>query len=105
MEFIIFLSILPVISLGLLFLKDAHRRRKQILNILIVLNVLIYSLPMISAFFSTPEGESMFNENTGGGAILWSYMILLPLCGFALFVLLVLKVAFAFSSKSKTVNP
>jgi len=101
MEFILLFCILPLISIGLLFLKDTHIRRKRILNILIILNVLVYSLPMLSAFFSTPEGESMFNENTGGGAVLWFYMLLLPLCGLALFVLLVLKVVFAFTSKSQ----
>lgn len=101
MEFILLLSIIPVVSLGLLFIKDVHKRRRIILNIILVLNALIFTLPMLAAFFSTPEGESMFNENTGGGAYLWFYMILLPLCGFALLILLVLKVVFAYSSKTK----
>ena len=101
MEFILLLSIIPVISLGLLFIKDVHKRRRLIFNIILILNTLIFTLPMLAAFFSTPEGERMFNENTGGGAYLWFYMILLPLCGFALLVLLVLKVVFANSSKMK----
>lgn len=100
MGFIALLSILPLLSLGSLFLKDVHQRRRQVLNALLIINAVVFMLPVISAFFSTPEGESMFNENTGGGAVLWFYMILLPLCGFIFFVLLLLKVVFAFSSKS-----
>lgn len=99
MEFVILFGILPLISIGLLFLKDTNKRRRLIINILLILNALVFTLPMLAAYLSTPEGESMFNENTGGGAYLWFYMFLLPLCGLALFVLLILKIVFAFTSK------
>lgn len=101
MEFTILYLIIPAVSLGLLFLKDSNRRRKQILNILLIINALVYLLPMVAAYFSTPEGESVFNENTGGGAFLWFYLILLPLCTFVLFVLLIIKVVFVFTAKPK----
>lgn len=93
--------ILPVLSLGLLFLKDLAKRRRLILNVLLIINTVLYVFPFAAAFFSTPEGESMFNENTGGGAFLWFYMILLPLCGIVFVVLLILKIIFAVSHKKQ----
>ena len=99
MEFALLFGILPIISIALLFVKDTNRPRKLILNILLLLNAFVFLVPMLAAYLSTAEGESMFNENTGGGAYLWFYMFLLPLCGLALLVLGILKVVFALSSK------
>ncbi|NKI33279.1 hypothetical protein [Croceivirga thetidis] len=99
MEFALLFGILPLVSIGLLFIKDANKKRRIILNILLILNAIVFTLPMLAAYLSTAEGESMFNENTGGGAYLWFYMFLLPLCGFVLFVLLILKIVFAYVPK------
>jgi len=101
MEFTILFGIIPFISIVLLFIWDAHKTRKIILNILLVLNALVFSLPMMASYLSTPEGESMFNENTGGGTFLWFYMILFPACGFALFILAILKSVFWFLSRQE----
>ncbi|KPM32554.1 Hypothetical protein I595_972 [Croceitalea dokdonensis DOKDO 023] len=98
---VVFFLLIPLLGLVLLFLKDTNPRRKIILNGLLLLNSAIYLVPMILAYLSTPEGASLFNENTGGGAFLWFYMLLMPLCGLALLVLAILKIVFMVQSKQK----
>lgn len=51
------------------------------------------------AYSNTPTGESMWNENTGGGAALWLYLIIFPFSAIAQIVLLILKIIFAQNSK------
>ncbi|WP_298996784.1 hypothetical protein ACOKFD_10600 [Flagellimonas sp. S174] len=90
--FILFL--LPsLICVGLCFIKDAVKGRGLILNILLILNALLYLFPLAYAFFSTPPDGNMWDEN-GPGAILWLYFMILPICGLAFIVLLILKLVF-----------
>ncbi|SHJ98231.1 hypothetical protein [Pseudozobellia thermophila] len=83
--------ILPISSIGLLFVTDSNPQRKLILNGLLILNAIVYLLPIAYAYFNTPKGGNMWDEN-GPGAVLWLYMILLPLCVIAQVVLLILKI-------------
>lgn len=62
---------------------------------LLIANALFFIFPAILAYVTTPEGGSMWNENAGGGAALWLYMIVLPLSGLIQLVLLILKIVFA----------
>lgn len=98
MEVILFLLI-PLSSIGLLFLKDEKKERKQIMNVLLIINALVFLSPLFLAYSNTPTGESMWNENTGGGAALWLYLIIFPLSGLAQITLLILKVVFVTKSK------
>ena len=94
--------IIPFISIGLLFVKDGSKKRRLIINILILLNIVVYLLPMLGAYLGTPSGESVFNENSGGGAMLWFYMLILPLSGFLVLIFTILKIVFFFNSKDRT---
>lgn len=98
MAVILFLLI-PLSSIGLLFLKDEKKERKQIMNVLLIINTLVFLSPLFLAYSNTPSGESMWNENTGGGAALWLYLIIFPLSGLTQITLLILKVVFATKSK------
>ena len=98
MEAIIFLMI-PLSSIGLLFLRDGKKERKRIMNGLLIMNVFFFLSPIFMAYSNTPPGESMWNENTGGGAALWLYLIILPISAIAQLVLLILKIVFATNSK------
>lgn len=98
MAVILFLLI-PLSSIGLLFLKDEKKERKQIMNVLLIINALVFLSPLFLAYYNTPTGESMWNENTGGGAALWLYLIIFPLSGLAQITLLILKVVFVTKSK------
>lgn len=88
---ILLFMILPISSVGLLFIGDSNPQRKLILNGLLILNAIIYLFPMGYAYFLTPKGGNMWDEN-GPGAILWLYMIILPLCVIAQVVFLILKI-------------
>ena len=86
--------LLPVFgSVALCFLKDQKKNRGIIINVLLLLNAIFYLAPLAFAYLETPKGENMWSEN-GPGAILWSYLILLPLCGLAFIVLLIFKNCF-----------
>lgn len=98
MEILLFL-ILPVSSIILLFLKDANNKRRRVMNVLLILNAILFLIPIMLAYSNTPAGESIWNENTGGGAALWLYMLVFPLSGIIQLVLLILKIVFATSSK------
>ncbi len=92
---LLFLLILPAFTIGLLFLKDPKKGRGEVMNFLLICNTLFYLSPLLSAFFNTPAGESMWDENKGGGAILWVYFLVLPLCALIQFILMTLKLIFA----------
>jgi hypothetical protein len=98
MELVLFLLI-PLSSIGLLFLKDAKSQRKQVMNVLLILNAVLFLSPLIMAYLETPSGENMWSDNSGGGAFLWLYLIVLPICAIIQLVLLVLKINFAINSK------
>ncbi|HMQ49087.1 MAG TPA: hypothetical protein PKA00_16460 [Saprospiraceae bacterium] len=98
MEILLFL-LLPLCCIALLFLKDNNKRRKLRLNVLLLLNALLFMLPLLMAYANTPKGESLWNENSGGGAALWLYMLVFPVCFIGLVVLFILKISFAKKSK------
>ncbi|WP_343764682.1 hypothetical protein [Gangjinia marincola] len=85
--------LLPLSSIGLLFLKDDSKTRGLILNILLVLNAILFVLPILYAYINTRPDGNMFNEN-GPGAILWAYIILGPLCLGVQLILAILKFVF-----------
>ena len=91
----IFFFFIPIASIALLFVKDADPERKKTLNFFIIANCLLYFYPVIRAFLNTPKGESMFDENKGGGAALWMYFYILPITIIAFIVFLVLKSIYA----------
>jgi len=64
------------------------------MNGLLIMNAIIFLSPIFMAYSNTPSGESMWDENTGGGAALWFYIIILPLSAIAQLVLLILKIGF-----------
>ena len=88
------LFLLPaILSIGLCFVKDAKKGRGIVLNILLLGNALFYASPLLYAYIATRPDGNMWNEN-GPGAILWSYFLVLPICGIIFLVLLVLKLVF-----------
>ncbi|MEM0933380.1 MAG: hypothetical protein AAGJ12_13010 [Bacteroidota bacterium] len=90
--FIVF--VLPVfLSVALCFIKDSKTYRGIILNTILALNALFYMSPLLYAYWATRPNGNMWSEN-GPGAILWSYFIVFPFCGFVLLLLLVLKLVF-----------
>ncbi len=96
---ILLFLLIPLSSILLVFLKDDKKERKRIMNLLLILNSIFFFSPIFSAYLNTPKGESMWNENTGGGAYLWLYFIVLPLSALAQLVLLILKIVFSTNSK------
>lgn len=101
MEYLLF-SILPISSVALLFLKDKNKERWETMNALLVINAILFLSPLFKAYSNTPAGESMWNENTGGGAALWIYIFIFPLCVLIQLVLLILKLVFYSNSKIKS---
>ncbi len=91
---IIFFSIIPVLGIVLCFVNDNNKRRKKIINFILLINTLIYLVPLVYAFLTTGPNGNMWSEN-GSGAVLWAYLFLIPVCGLVLIILLVLKVKFA----------
>lgn len=95
------LFLLPaILSIGLCFIKDTKKGRGIIVNILLLGNALLYASPLLYAYIETRPDGNMWSEN-GPGAILWSYFLVLPLCGIAFLVLLVLKLVFKRKAASK----
>lgn len=93
MSDLVLVTFIPVSSIFLLFLKDRNTDRKFLLNMIIIFNNILYFAPLVLAFTNTPEGESMWNENTGGGAWLWTYFLILPLCAIAHITLFIFKLS------------
>jgi len=92
--FIFVLFLLPVvISIVLCFLKDSKKVRGKFLNVLLIINAVVYTFPLIYAYWKTRPDGNMWSEN-GPGAILWLYFIIIPLCALVLIVLLILKLVF-----------
>lgn len=92
-----------LLSIALCFLKDANKTRGVLLNVLLVLNALLYISPLLYAYLATPSGGNMWSEN-GPGAALWLYFIILPVCGLAFLVLLILKLVFRGRPANKAPN-
>ncbi len=98
MEAILFFLI-PISSCFLVFLKDHNRVRKLTTNALLIGNAVFFLIPIMLAYFNTPTGESMWNENTGGGAYLWLYFLIFPISAIGQLTLLILKIVFASKEK------
>lgn len=91
-ELILFLLI-PISSILLLFLKDMNKNRKEIMNILLIMNALLFLSPLFMAYANTPKGESMWSAATG--SYMWLYIVILPTTILFQFILLLLKILFA----------
>ena len=89
------LFIIPILSIALLFVKDTKKIRRSILNVLLLLNLVLYASPVLVAYANTPKGENMFSELSGGGAALWLYYFILPASALVLLILMVLKLIFS----------
>lgn len=98
---IVLFFLIPLSSIALLFLKDYKKERRQFMNVLLILNAAFFLIPIMMAYSNTPPGESMWNENTGGGAALWLYLIVFPISAIIQLVLLILKVIFAAAQNGK----
>lgn len=94
---LLFFSI-PAVCIGLLFLRDDNKKRKYVLNAFLILNDFVFMIPISMAFLFKGEGQSMWDENSGGGVFMWYYLILLPICAMVLFALAVLKIIFTVRS-------
>ncbi|MBK9737499.1 MAG: hypothetical protein IPO92_22120 [Saprospiraceae bacterium] len=81
---------IPLSSIWALFLKDVRSNKKTLLNVLLIINAVLFLWPLGMAYFLTPAGGNMWDEN-GAGGYLWFYMILLPLCFICQCVLLSIK--------------
>ncbi|RTE55447.1 hypothetical protein EHW67_02455 [Arenibacter aquaticus] len=92
--------ILPISTIFLFILKDNNRTRRNILNFILIANTSLFLFPLAYAYLATGSGGNMWNEN-GPGAILWLYMLILPICGIIQFILFLLKIIFYQSSKFK----
>ena len=93
MGMILLFLILPISTIVLFFIKDPKKTRKNILNIFLFANTLLYLFPLINAYISTRPNGNMWSEN-GPGAILWLYLILIPICAIIQIILLILKIVF-----------
>ena len=98
--FIILFTLIPISCLILCFFKDYNKKRKIITNFILLSNGGVFISPLLFAYISTLPNGNMWSEN-GSGAILWLYMLLLPLCYLIQLVLLILKIISAASLKSK----
>lgn len=58
------MGLIPLILALVVLLKDARKKRRFVLNILILGNLIFFYSPLILALFNTPYGESMWNENS-----------------------------------------
>jgi len=95
----IFIFLILMIPSLIFFLKDQNKVRKKILNGLIIANLVFIYIPLILAVINTPLGESMWDENSGGGTYFWIYYIVLPIYAPTQLVLTILKVVFAIKSR------
>jgi hypothetical protein len=95
----IFIFLLPLIPSLIFFLKDRNKLRKNILNGLVFANLVLLYTPLILAVVNTPNGESIWNENSGGGTYFWIYYLVLPIYVPTQLVLIILKVVFAIKSR------
>lgn len=68
------------------------------MNVLITINLVVFFSPVIYAFLATWPDGNMWSEN-GPGAVLWFYIILMPVCAIIQIILLVLKILFYQKSK------
>ena len=97
MDILIFL--IPLIPALIFFFKDQNKLRKNILNGLIIANLVFVYIPLILAFFNTPQGESIWDENSGGGTYFWIYYLVLPIYALTQLAITILKVVFAIKSR------
>jgi len=89
----LFFMVIPISSFILYFIKDKKKKRGIIINIVVLINSLIYLSPLIIAYVSTRPNGNMWSEN-GPGAILWTYLLLIPLCFVIQIILMILKFRF-----------
>jgi hypothetical protein len=93
MDLFLLFGILPTLSILLLFIPDVNEKRKNQLNKLIAFNVFVFLSPILLAKLLTlTDGGDIANENTGGDAAFWLYLILFPVCVIAFIILLVFKI-------------
>ena len=90
MIIIILFPILLYIILKFLLKKVSEKSRKKLINYLLISNALVFLSPLIYAFIMSLPNGNMWNEN-GPGAVLWLYLILIPICSLVLIILLILK--------------
>ncbi len=88
---ILFFTTLPLASVLLCFLKDARPGRKKLLNILLILNSMLFLMPLALAFRYNLTSGGGYGENAGGAAF-WYYFFLVPFCLPVFVVLLILKI-------------
>ncbi|MEY2904776.1 MAG: hypothetical protein RJA52_792 [Bacteroidota bacterium] len=88
------IGLIPLILALVVLLKDARKKRRFVLNILILGNLIFFYSPLILALFNTPYGESMWNENSGGGAYFWLYYWVIPIYIPVQLILTILRLVF-----------
>jgi len=90
--------VIPIASLALCLINDEDQKRKRLINTLLMINVLIYFAPLFIAFIGSFPNGNMWNEN-GSGAFLWFYLLVIPFCGAAFIVFLILKIIYRSGKK------
>jgi hypothetical protein len=83
--------LLPLSSIIIFFIKDSKKGRRKILNVFLIINTIIYVLPLAFAFLATFPNGNMWNEN-GPGVVLWFYFLIFPLCILIQVILIILKI-------------
>lgn len=87
---ILLFFILPLSIIVFIYKKTPEKSKEKLLNILLVVNSLVFFSPFIFAMLMTFPSGNMWSEN-GPGAVLWSYFLLVPICLIVLIVLIRLK--------------
>jgi hypothetical protein len=90
--------LIPFIPALIFFLKDKNKLRKNILNGLVIANLVFLYTPLFLAVINTPNGESIWNENSGGGTYIWLYYLIIPIYLIVQLILTILKLVFAFKT-------
>lgn len=86
--------LLPISTIVLLFLRDADQHRKRYLNIILIVNNILFFSP-IAIRHSLHLFTSNIQDEYIDKYFLFTYVILFPVCGFTHLILSILKIVFA----------
>ena len=99
--FLVFLFTLPaLLSLACCFIKDSNKVSRLVLNTILIINAVGYLTPLIYAYWATFPDGNMWDEN-GAGAVIWLYVIILPICILVVIVLFILKMVLRKKTKTE----
>ena len=88
-EFVIIFVILAIIY----SLKNRKNGDMKFLNALFITNLVVFLIPLAIAFIGSLPNGNMWSEN-GAGAVLWLYILLIPICSIVLIIWFVLLISY-----------